>query len=118
MAYPTQPSGEHPSTHVVQDCEDGEEQRQEAQQEEKEEAERYASQPERFRMLAVALEIMSDQGVCLITYDDLGWGCSCPPSQEQLTCIHIMAVQQLLKNFSLPQALGDRGLVGAGSRGE
>jgi hypothetical protein len=89
-------------------------QRQEALQEEREKAKRYASEPDRFKVLAIALEMASDQGKCLITYDDLGWGCTCLFFQEQITCSHIMEVQQLLKNFSPPEARGDRDLVGAG----
>jgi hypothetical protein len=68
-------------------------------QKKRERAKKYASEPERFTIRAIALEMRSEHGVRLITYDDEGWHCTCNFFQEHGTCSHTMAAERLLTSL-------------------
>ncbi len=61
----------------------------------------YASQPERFALLAIEVELTSNHGVRRVAYADGAWSCSCEFYRDRRTCSHIMAVEKLLKSADL-----------------
>jgi hypothetical protein len=70
-------------------------------------ADGYVSEPERFRVISLELEMRSKHGIRLISYEDGEWNCTCDFFRERGTCSHTMAAGRLLKDFPLPQPLGN-----------
>lgn len=72
-------------------------------------ANRYASEPERFTVNSIALELemRSEHGTRLITYANGRWHCTCDFFHQRGTCSHTMAAGRLLKDLRLPQAIGN-----------
>ena len=66
-------------------------------------ADAYAAQPERFALCCLEVEVRTDQGNHLVTWNDGDWTCTCGFFEEWRTCCHTMAVSLLLKDSLLPQ---------------
>jgi hypothetical protein len=67
----------------------------------------YATQPERFDVLSMTLQMRSKHGLRRISYGHGSWHCTCDFFQERNTCSHIMAIQHLLEPLSLEHAPGN-----------
>jgi hypothetical protein len=65
-------------------------------------AEEYASQPERFTLLSLELEVRADYGNQLVIYNDGDWSCTCAFFEEWRTCRHVRATSLLLKDSFFP----------------
>jgi hypothetical protein len=66
-------------------------------------AEHSASDPSRFTLFSLELEMKSSHGNRLVTYCDGGWWCSCAFFEDWGRCSHTMAVKLLLKDTLLPE---------------
>ena len=64
-------------------------------------AERYASDPERFMLFCLELEIRADHGNQLVMYNEGDWSCTCAFFDEWRTCSHVRATSLLLKDSLL-----------------
>lgn len=64
-------------------------------------AERYATQPQRFCVLAITLRLQSEHGLRQVSFDGKYWHCTCLFFREHQTCSHTMAAEQLLEGLSL-----------------
>jgi hypothetical protein len=58
----------------------------------------YASQPDRFTLIAFDLEIRVEQDNHLVLYDHGEWSCTCTFFEEWETCSHITATALLFKD--------------------
>jgi len=70
-------------------------------------AEAYASEPGRFTLFSLELEMKSTHGNRLITYDDGKWSCSCDFFLKYETCSHVMATGRILKLLPIVQPRGN-----------
>ena len=73
-------------------------------EEKRQKAQRYATEPERFRLEGIHLRMTSEHGVREITFQEGRWSCTCPFYADHYTCSHIMAAQQILMNQHLRPA--------------
>ena len=71
-------------------------------------AERYASEPDRFSLLFMEMEVKADHGNKLVMYSDDGdWSCTCDFFQQERTCSHVMAVGLVLEFLNIVQPRGN-----------
>lgn len=59
----------------------------------------YATEPERFTVENLTIQMESTHDIRFIRFDSGKWTCTCDFFKEQNTCSHLMAIQELLKNF-------------------
>ena len=64
-----------------------------------EKAARYASEPERFHIRAIAIQVKSDHGTRTVTLDGKRISCDCIFFEQNDTCSHIIATQTILKPY-------------------
>lgn len=67
----------------------------------REKAQKYASEPERFRILGISLSMKSNHDTRTLTFLDGDWKCTCDFYQETGTCSHIMAIKEILESARL-----------------
>jgi hypothetical protein len=78
-----------------------------------EKARRYAQQPERIRLEALALDFQGGHDLYHIALQDEVWTCSCEFFRHYGTCAHVMAVQRIHEPMLSATARTASGLVAA-----
>jgi len=64
-----------------------------------EKARRYANEPHRFALTALAATFHGSNNEHPITLSDDRWGCACHAFEEREGCAHVIAVQRLLETM-------------------
>jgi len=79
----------------------------EALTKEQQKAAQYTTEPERFVIRALKIEMQSEHGTHTLLYVGGQWKCDCPFFKEWQTCSHTMAAEQLpmLQNLPLKHPL-------------
>ena len=65
------------------------------QRQEEEKAAGYAAQPDRFRLLSLILEMRSEHGTRIVSYQFPIWSCTCNHAQDFQGCSHVLAAKML-----------------------
>ena len=79
----------------------------EALQAKQQKAAQYASEPERFTLLFIEMEVKADHGNQWVVYSDDEWSCSCDFFKAHSTCSHVMAVGCVLMPIPVAQPRGN-----------
>lgn len=59
-------------------------------------AERYATEPDRFRVSSLSVAMRSEHGDRVVGYDNGKWSCTCDFFDQHETCSHVMALEIIL----------------------